>query len=154
MVNELGFKLHPDGHEDEEESPEQLEAVYKKLKDLKGPDGQLVTLGKQELSVVQKILSTATEKYREEQMWRMCDFTDDEEALDHVAAYYEARDLGMDTSFNVAYAFALCSTNRKGGFRNNLLANILDTLQHGKWASSYQKKDKYGSTKPRSPIGN
>jgi len=80
----------------------------------------------------------------------MCSFLDDDEAKDHVAAYYEAKDLGMDTSFNVAYAFALCSANRKAGW-NNLIGNLLDTMQHGKWAQAPQGKVKNGAN-PRSPL--
>lgn len=153
MAAETEFHLSNNGHEEpEEESQEQLQVAHKKLTDLigNGKDGALVTFGKQELSLMQKILSTGSEKYREETMWRMCDFIDEDEALDHVAAYYEARDLGMDTSFNVAFAFALCSANRKIT-RTNLLAQLLDSLQHGKWAPAPQGKKRDG-TNPRSPL--
>lgn len=153
------YKLGGDGHSDPEaleetteESEEQIQTALKHLNELKRPDGALTTLGKQELSLLQKVLSTATEAYREEQMWRMCDFVDDEEALDHVAAYYEARELGMDTSFNVAYMFALCSANRKGAFTSNLIANIVDAVQKGKWARASSGKAKHDGTSPRSPL--
>jgi hypothetical protein len=146
--------LENNGHGDAdelEETQDQIEVAYKKLSELSRPDGSLVTFGKQELSLMQKILSTGSESYREEQMWRMCDFVDEDEALDHVAAYYEAKELGMDTSFNVAYAFALVSANRKGS-KSNLISMLTDTLQHGKWASSPQgSKNKNGSN-PRSPL--
>lgn len=149
------LKFSNNGHEtyEEEESPEQLQEVAKRLSELTRP-GNMITMGKQELSLLQKILSTASEQYREEQIWRLMSFMDEEEAYKHVAAYYEARDLGMDTSFNVAYAFALVSVNRKGAFNNNLLASLMDTLQHGKWANQYAKGRTYGTTNPRSPIGN
>ncbi len=136
-----------------EETPEQLQQVMKNLMDLKGPNGQALSLGKQELSLLQKILSVGTEKYREEVMWRMMDFVSEDEAKDMVNAYYEARDLGMDTSFNVAYAFALCSVNRRGGFKSNLVATLGDILQHGKWAMN-QRKGQDGTGNTRSPIGN
>ena len=154
MDTEIDFKLDKpggNGHVDDE-TPEQLEAAHKRLKDLigDGKPGSLVTFGKQELSLMQKLLSTGNETYLEQQMWRMCDFMDEEEALDHIAAYYEAKDLGMDTGFNVAYAFALCSANRKMN-RTNLISQLLDTMQHGKWASAPQGK-KRGNTNPRSPL--
>lgn len=149
-----GFKLNGHDTEPEQESQEQLTAVFKKLSDLKRGDGSLVTLGKQELSLLQKMLSTGTEEYREQQMWRMGSFMDEDEALDHVAAFYEAKDLGMDTSFNVAYMFALCSVNRKGNFANNLLAILTDTLQHGKWANAPEGKKQHGNSNPRSPLSN
>lgn len=138
----------------EEESQEQLQSVIKNLEGLKGPNGQALSLGKQELSLLQKILSVGTEKYREEVMWRMMDFVSEDEAKDMVNAYYEAHDLGMDTSFNVAYAFALCSVNRHSGFKNNLVATLGDILQHGKWAMNQTKKGQNGTGNSRSPIGN
>lgn len=152
-MTETEFQLTNNGHQDiEVETQEQLDTAYKKLKDLmgKGQDGSLVTFGRQELSLMQKLLSTGSEEYREQQLWRMCDFMDEDEAKDHVEAYYEAKDLGMDTSFNIAYAFALCSANRKIN-RTNLVAQLLDALQHGKWASNPQGKGKDG-VNPRSPL--
>lgn len=156
MDKETEYKLDApggNGHKEaDDETPEQLQAAHKRLKDLigDGTPGALVTFGKQELSLMQKLLSTGNETYLEQQMWRMCDFMDEEEALDHIAAYYEAKDLGMDTGFNVAYAFALCSANRKMN-RTNLISQLLDTMQHGKWASAPQGK-KRGYSNPRSPI--
>lgn len=148
-------RLEDNGHV-EEETQEQLDVAYKKLTDLVGQGtdgtGALVTFGKQELSLLQKILSTGTEEFREQQFWRMCSFIDEDEAKDHVAAFYEAKDLGMDTSFNVAYAFALCSANRKQSFSNNLLANILDSLQHAKWATANQGKVKNNGSSSRNPL--
>ena len=135
------------------ESQEELENSIKQIEALmgKGRDGSLVTLGKQELGLLQRILSTGSESYKEEQFWRMCSFLDEDEAKDHVDAFYEARDLGMDVSFNVAYAFALVSTNRKTSM-SNLIAMLTDTLQHAKWASAQQGAKKSGNS--RSPIGN
>lgn len=134
----------------EEEDQEQLATAYKKLGDLTRPDGSLVSISKQDLSLLKQVL-LASEAHKQEVMWRMCDFVDEEEALDHVAAYYEALDLGMDTSFNVAFMFALVSTNRKG-YKNNLIAQLLDTLQHGKWAGTSIKGKSNGSGSTRSPI--
>ncbi len=156
MVMEESVGLEPgeqSGNGHSMETMEQLDGVMKRLKDLKRPDGQLVSLSKQELGLLQTILRSTTEDYREEQLWRMVDFMDDEQAKDHVDAFYEAKELGMDTSFNVAYAFALCSVNRKGANRNNLTAMLMDTIQFGQHARAYNntgKKD--GSRNPRSPI--
>ena len=147
------FKLENNHHEEPEaETQEQLDIAYKKLADLSRGNGSLVTMSKQELSLLQKMLSTGTEDYRESQMWRMCSFMDEEEALDHIAAYYEAKELGMDTTFNVSFAFALCSANRKNNFANNLMSLLTDTLQNGKWANAEKRKGKDGNFNPRSPL--
>ena len=142
-----------DGHSElgETESQEQLDSAYKKLKDLARPDGSLVSVTKQDLSLMQWMLRAVSEEYKEQAMWRMCDFCDEDEALDHVAAYYEAKDLGMDTSFNVAFMFALTSANRKGQ-KNNLMAQLLDAMQHGKWATASSKGKGDGYKNPRSPL--
>lgn len=146
-------KLHPDGHEDmEDESQEQIDTVVKNLSDLMGKEGtSMVTMSKENLSLMKQILTAASEEYKEQIMWRMCDFVDEDEALDHVAAFYEAKDLGMDTDFNVAFIFALVSSNRKTN-KSNLMAQILDTVQHGKWAPNFTKGKSNGHN-PRSPIG-
>lgn len=143
----------PNAPEEETETQEELNAAYIRLSELKRGDGQL-TMSRQELSLLQKILSTGTEEFRKEQMWRMCSFLDQEEALDHIAAYEEARELGMDTGFNISYAFALCSANRKGNFDNNLIAVLSDTLQHGKWSNTQNQRIKTNDpgNNPRSPI--
>ena len=142
-----------DGHGDveETESQEQLQGAFKKLTDLARGDGSLVSMTKQDLSLMQWMLRAVSEEYKEQAMWRMCDFCDEEEALDHVAAYYEAKDLGMDTGFNVAFMFALCSANRKGS-KNNLMAQLMDTMQHGKWIDTNKKGKDYGNKSPRSPL--
>lgn len=146
--------LKSNGHDEsaEIENTEDYEGAWQKLSELTRKDNTLVTFGKQEMSLMQKILSTGSESYREEQMWRMCDFIDEDEALDHVAAYYEAKELGMDTSFNVAYAFALVSANRKGN-KTNLISMLTDTLQHGKWANTQTQKKGSKDANTRSPIG-
>lgn len=151
MNTDTEFKLDSIGNQEPEaETQEQLEAVHKRLSQLSRGNGSLVTLSKQELSLLQKMLSTGTEEYRESQMWRMCSFLDEEEALDHIAAYYEAKELGMDTTFNISYAFALCSANRKNNFSSNLMSLLTDTLQNGKWANAEKRNKK--DDNPRSPI--
>lgn len=140
-----------EGHDEPEvESQEQLDSAYKKLKDLSGDGTLMVTMSKQDLSLMKQILTAASEEYKQQIMWRMCDFIDEDEALDHVAAYYEAKDLGMDTGFNVAYMFALVSSNRKTS-HTNLIAQILDALQHGKWAPNLKRGNGDGHN-PRSPL--
>ena len=140
-----------DAIENLEETREDFELAWQKLSEFTRPDNALITFGKTEMSLMQKILSTASEAYREEQFWRMCDFIDEDEALDHVAAFYEAKELGMDTSFNVAFVFALASTNRKGN-KTNLIAMLTDTLQHGKWAGTQTQKKVKSGTNTRSPL--
>ena len=152
METKEGFELSNNGHEEAtEDSQEQLSSVMLQLDKLARPDGSVVTMGKQELSLLKSMLLTASEDYREQTIWRMCDFLDEDEAHNHVSAYYAAKDLGMDTGFNVAYMFALCSTNRRGN-KTNLLALLTDTLQHGKWAPSNGKGKHDGNSNPRSPL--
>lgn len=113
--------------------------------------GAIVSQGKLDLSLL-KMLSVGSEKYNESQIWRVMSFLDGEEALDHVAAFHEAQDLGMDTSFNINFAYSLCSANRKGNFVNNLVAILTDTMQNAKWANNQRVKTNDSSTNPRSPL--
>ena len=136
--------------EPEAETQEQLDTAFKTLKELSGGGASMVSLSKQDLSLLKQILTAASEEYKEQIMWRMCDFVDEDEAFNHVAAFYEAKDLGMDTSFNVAFMFALVSTNRKTT-HSNLMAQMLDTVQHGKWAPNFKKGREDGHN-PRSPL--
>jgi len=138
------------GDEPEAESQEQLDSSFKNLQSLTRGDGSLISISKQDLSLLKQILSAATEEYKEQIMWRMCDFIDEDEALDHVAAYYEAKDLGMDTGFNVAFMFALVSSNRKTS-HSNLIAQLIDAVQHGKWAPNVAK-GKGNGYNSRSPL--
>ena len=138
----------------EEESEEQLTNVKKSLEDLLGGgDASMASITKQDLSLMKQILTTASEEYKEQTMWRMCSFVDEDEALDHVAAFYEAKELGMDTGFNVAFMFALVSSNRKTN-NSNLIAQLLDATQHGKWAPNFMKgKNNGNGHSTGSPIG-
>lgn len=151
MKKELELESGSDGHDEPEvETQEQLDSAYKKLTDLAGGGTSMVTMTKQDLSLMKQILTAVSEEYKEQVMWRMCDFLDEDEALDHVAAFYEAKDLGMDTSFNVAFMFALVSANRKTN-KSNLIAQILDAMQHGKWIPQFKKGQGDGHN-PRSPL--
>lgn len=146
------FKLNPNGDKGDEETQEQLDAIAAQLSLEELADGQIVSITKQELSLLKQMLVTSTETYREETIWRMVSFLDEEEAMDHVAAYYEAKDLNMNTSENVAYMFALCSANRKGNFDNNLLTALLGTLRESKFPKQTKGRSEYASTNPRSPL--
>jgi hypothetical protein len=140
------------GHSEDEipETTEELTRAIINLDDFAKGRQPLISMGKEELSLMQTMLRTVTEEYKELTFWRMMDFIDEDEAYDHVAAFYEAKDLGMSVDPNVAYAFALCSARRKKtGF--NLIDILTDTLQHGKWAAPPQK-GKNGNANPRSPL--
>jgi len=146
-------RILPEGEMEDEpelETQEQLDTAYKKLSDLSGGGTSMVTMSKQDLSLMKQILTAASEEYKEQIMWRMCDFVDEDEAFNHVAGYYEAKDLGMDTSFNVAFMFALVSANRRTN-KTNLIAQLLDARQHVKWAPNLTKGQKNGHN-PRSPL--
>lgn len=146
---ETEFKLNPDGHDDpEEETQEQLDSALKNLKDLGGTS--LASLSKQDLSLMKQMLATTSEEYRELIFFRALDFIDTDEALDHVAAYFEAKELGMDTSFNVAFMFAMVSVNDKNN-KTNLMAQLLGALHPFKTAGS-QTKWRGNGHNPRSPI--
>jgi hypothetical protein len=152
---EAGFKLTPGKNGDvEEETQEQLNNAYKNLTDLMGSGSgtSMVTMSKQDMSLMKQILTSASEAYKEQVMWRLCDFLDEEEALDHVNAFYEAKDLGMDTGYNVAYMYALVSANRKTN-KTNLMSQVLDALQYSKWSKGNTKGSNDGNKNPRSPIG-
>lgn len=154
MVQEtvpLGAVEESEGNGHIPESEEQLETVLKNLSDLRRNDGSVVRLTQQELGVLQSILKTTTEKYREETIFRMMSFLDEDEAQDNVAAYYEAKDLGMDTTFNVAWMFALVSVNRKSA-QTNLTASLLRVMNP--FAGNQSTKPQRGNngTNPRSPI--
>lgn len=150
-VTESEIDGNGNGHEPETE--EQLGNVLKTLSELKRGNGQVISMSRQELGLLQTILRSATETYREEVFWRMVNFIDQEEALDHVAAFYEAKELGMDTTFNVSYVFALCSVSNKKRGWNNLNGLITDTMQYGQHArANNSKKGNSGSKNPRSPL--
>ena len=151
MVTDQEYSVDGNGHNPEPENQEQLNAISVKLDEIKRGASPLLSFSKEQLSLMQAIFYASTEEFRELQFWRMCDFLDGE-AQDHVDAFYEAKELGMDTSYNVAYAFALCSENRKGGFNRNLIAVLTDTLQNYKWATANNQKKGKIDANPRSPL--
>lgn len=152
MVSErTEFHLDGNGHGDIEvtETMEELKAATLRVDKLRD-DGVLVSMGKQELSLLQKML-TAPESAKDMQVFLIADFMDEDEAHDHVAAYFEAKELGMDTDLNIAYIFAMCSTNRKGS-KTNRVAMLLDALQHVKYTTNTQQDKKGDGYKSRSPL--
>ena len=149
-MSEIDLKQGDNGHD--EESQEELQTAYKTLSELSAGGTSMVQFSKQDLSLMKQILSTGSEEYREQTMWRMCDFLDEDEALDHVAAYYEAKDLGMDTTFNVAYMFALTSANRKTG-NTSLIAKLLGVFDFSNKGGN-QKRGNRGDYNSRSPLDN
>lgn len=155
---ETEFHLDGNGHEtpdvlNDTEDQETLNTVHKKLREMSRGDGVLVSLTRNELSVIQKML-TVPQEFHEQQIWLIADFMDEDEAMDHVAAFYEAKELGMDTGQNVAYMLALAATNRGGrNVKNNRIAMLLDAFQHVKYTSNTPQKGKDGNySSPRSPI--
>ena len=86
--------------------------------------------------------------------WRMCKFIDEDEALDHVAAFYEAEELGMSTDFNISYVFALCSANRKIN-TTDLISSILGSMSSFRYITNQPKGNKdHGNDKvQQSPLG-
>jgi hypothetical protein len=135
----------------ESESQAQLDEIGRKLSGLTRPDGSVVHFTKQELTLLKQILSTGTEKYREETIWRMCSFLNKEEAHFAVSAYYEAVETYMDTSFNIAMVFAQCSINYRGNFSSNLISFLGGTLQNGKWPQGQGDKN-YAAKNQRDTI--
>lgn len=117
-----------------------------KVEEMRGGEGNAITnVVQSELGLLKMIISAAAmDKLQDHLFWRMSSFLDENEALDHVAAYWEAKDLGMDTAFNLDYIFALCSANRKIG-RTNLTAAILDSISSFRYTSNQPKDDKKGT---------
>ena len=146
MQEDVGLDYEPNGHE--EESPEQLNRAYKKLEDLTREGGFHLT--KQELGLLHKLI-TAPDRFTESQFWLIADFLDGEEALDHVAAFHEAKELGMDVTFNIDFVFALCASNR-GWNKTNRASSIIDAMHHLKTTSNVGMRKNDASTNPRSPL--
>ena len=149
---EKDFKLEPGTNgESEVETQDELDVSYKKLSDLMGNEGtSMVTMSKQDMSLMKQILTAASEEFKEQMLWRMCDFIDEDEALENVNAYYESKDIGMDTGYNIAYTFSLTSAHRRTA-GTNLISQMLGALQMSKWSPSSKKGNDNGHN-PRSPI--
>lgn len=136
----------------ETEDNERIAAARTKINEWKKEYPAISNLGHTELSLLKQMIS-APEEYRRQQFFLICEFLDREDALDHVAAYYEADELGMDTGFNVAYMFACVASNEKGAIKNNRIAAILDSLSHYRFTSNTPKEEaKRTGSNERGPI--
>lgn len=136
----------------EEETQEELQVAYKKLSELAGPDGSVVRMSKESLSMMKQMIH-GPEKYNDlTQILLICDFLSEDEANDELNAFYEAKRYGMDTQYNVDHALSRASINRKGGHSSSRVAVLLETLGRQKFSKNGQK-ERHVTSNPRSPIG-
>jgi hypothetical protein len=152
---ETDFKLNghdPAGDAAIEEQLVQVGGALKDLDNFKRGDGILVRGTKEQLSLLNKMLASPdnTEDRFTSALSR-ANFIDDQEMKIHINAYAEAVELGMTTEFNIQMLEGLRGTNRKGGFKSNLVAALLDGLSHQKYTSNTPGV-KSGGTNSRSPI--
>lgn len=136
----------------EEETQEELQTAYKKLSELAGPDGSVVRMSKESLSMMKQMIH-GPDKYNDlTQILLICDFLSEDEANDELNAFYEAKRYGMDTQYNVDHALSRASINRKGGHSSSRVAVLLETLGRQNFKSGKQREHN-GNRNPRSPIG-
>jgi hypothetical protein len=152
---ETEFKLN--GHNGSDaadlETTEELNTAYKKLSELKGTDGVLVSLTKQDLGLLKQFVHAPDRSDDFIRIVQICDFLDEDEANNELDAFYEAVRLGMSTEYNVAHALSRASINRKGSHQNSRVAAILDTMSHQKFTSNQPAgKGGGGSGNSRSPL--
>jgi len=139
-----------EGYSEEEEA--RVKTARDKVEEWQKNDSQIASLSGVELSLLRQML-TVPEEYRRQQIFLISEFMDQEEALDHVAAYYEALELGMDTGFNVAYMMALAATNRRENARSNRVAAILASLSSFRYTTNTPKDEKKRANSPeRGPL--
>jgi hypothetical protein len=149
------FKLN--GHDSEgdvaiESEIVKMQGVVKDLDDFKRGDGILVRGTKEQLSLLNKMLSAPDNtEDRFTLALSRANFLDETEMRIHILAYAEAIELGMTTEFNIQMLEGLRGTNRKGGFKSNLVAALLDGLSHQKYTANVPR-EKNGNTNSRSPI--
>ena len=149
-------ELNPDGHDEAEalaetETQEELQAVKKHLDELMRGDGQVVTMTKQQLSLLHKMITPPEGDDSElMQVLAIADFMDDNEADDELAAYFEAKRLHMDTSWNIAHMLSRCAVNRKGA-KTNRVGQILESLSHQKFTTNMPRY-RYDNRNSRSLI--
>lgn len=148
--------FHLDGQtaeaEEEEQSLEEVKAVHLKLSELKGKDGQLTTLTKQDLTLLKQMLHSPESKDEFTRIVLICDFLDEDERNRELDAFWEAVRLGMDRDYNIDHALSCSAINRKGAHRNSRVAALLDALSHQKYTSNTPKGGGDGSRNPRSPL--
>jgi hypothetical protein len=140
----------PDNNQDE--TQEELQAVHKKLSDLTREDGILVSLTKQQLSLLQQMLHSPDDGDKFTKIALTLDFESEDERRKVVAAFYEAVRLGMNTDWNISDALSRCATNRKNSHRTSRVGFIGETLSHSKFTSNVPRGKESGSSNPRSPL--
>jgi len=143
--------------DDGNETPEEIQVAIKNLGQLGGrQDGTLVSMSKQQLSLLQQALHSPDTGAETDSFIRLAlilDFSSEEERRKVVDAYYEAVRLGMDTKWNIGDALSRCATNRPNSHHTNRLGWIGETLSHQKFTTNSSAGGKNGATNPRSPIG-
>lgn len=127
-------ELLPEANENEQE-----QSARDRVEKWRSENPAISNLGMTELSLLKQMI-TAPEEWRKEQVFLICDFMDHDEAYDHVAAYYEAKDLGMDTGYNIAYMFACAASSEKFA-RNNRITQLLDSLSHFRYTTNTPKEE-------------
>lgn len=136
MTTEVAHWAENEGAEEESRSA----TARAKIEEWRKGSPAIANLGAGELSLLKQMIA-APEEYRRQQFFLICEFLDREEALDHVAAFYEANDLGMDTSFNVAFMFAIAACNEKG-HKTNRVAQLLDSMNHIRYTANTPKDER------------
>lgn len=147
-LEELGLTGEP-------ESQEQLDSTYKWLRDLKRPDGTVVSLSKQELGVIAKTLAPAGADDLSPlvQYLMIADYIDEDEADNVSGAIAEADRYGMSREPILVWIANRIATNRKG-LRTNRVAQLYDMFSHTKFTTNQTQGKKDGFINPRSPIKN
>lgn len=122
---------------EEKQNNAELDAALQNLSDIAGRNGSVATLSSKEISLLRQMIGSSAEKSDDFiRIVQICDFLDEEEANNEIAAYYEAVRLGMSTEFNIAHALSRASINRKENHRNSRVAALLDALSHQKFTSN------------------
>ena len=146
------FKLGGDGdREDKGETSETLKKTFQNLDDFEGKDGVLVSMSKQQLSILKQMINAPEHPRELTEILLICDFLSEGEADDELTAFYEAKRLGMDTQFNIDHALSRAAINRKG-HRTSRAAMVMDTMSHYKYTGNAPKGNYERSSSPRSPL--
>ena len=117
---------------------EDVEALLKH-----GPrqDGIGGNISSTNLSVIKHMFLGVPERYKDSAFWLIASFLDEDEAQDHVDAYHEALELGMDTTWNVDSVLARAAAYRvyKGVNRISEILNALSSFRYTTNQSNQQK---------------
>ena len=140
---------------------ERLTPVLKELSELAHRDGQVVSLTPQQLSLLQQFIHHP-DSFQDDPMIQMCfvlEFEDDDERRCVMDAYAEARELGMDISWNIRDAISRAATPSKMGQRMSRVQLIGEILTHSKFTTNYQPSSGNNNQggrnggRPNSPLG-